>query len=68
MKPTEDFISKFGLDENLLFKVKNIHYFDSTRKRMSVVVQMNEETDKYKFLIKGAPEIILDMCKKENIP
>ena len=38
-------------------------FFDSTRKRMSVVV--NDVTDSsYKLFMKGAPEIVLDLCNR----
>ncbi|MHA1734484.1 MAG: cation-translocating P-type ATPase [Promethearchaeota archaeon] len=41
-------------------------FFDSTRKRMSVVVQ-NTKENRLEAYMKGAPEIILDLCDKVMI-
>lgn len=38
-------------------------FFDSTRKRMSVVV-LNDDTGKYETYTKGAPEIVLGLCNR----
>lgn len=39
------------------------YFFDSTRKRMSVVVK-NLETEKEHLYMKGAPEIVLNLCDR----
>jgi len=39
------------------------YFFDSTRKRMSVVVE-NKETEKEVLHMKGAPEIVLKLCDR----
>lgn len=63
--PTEAAIFSFSMKSGLSFElIKNIKRieeipFDSERKRMSVIVEINGE--KYAY-VKGAPDVILDLC------
>ena len=57
---------KFGItyqEENNYRKIVELP-FDSTRKRMSMVIE-NESKDRY-LIVKGAPDIILPRCRYER--
>ncbi|MGB9809725.1 MAG: cation-translocating P-type ATPase, partial [Caldanaerobacter sp.] len=63
--PTEaaifSFSLKLGISQDFLNKIKRIEEipFDSERKRMTVIVEINGE--KYAYT-KGAPDVILELC------
>ncbi|MBD3253819.1 MAG: calcium-translocating P-type ATPase, SERCA-type [Candidatus Lokiarchaeota archaeon] len=57
---------KLGLNKkeiNKRYDRKVEFFFDSTRKRMSVVVEDNSDTSD-KLYMKGAPEIVLNLCNR----
>jgi Ca2+-transporting ATPase len=46
------------------YSIEYIFPFDSDRKRMSVIVK-NKETGKYRIMVKGALDILVDLCTKQ---
>ncbi|CAG9316904.1 unnamed protein product [Blepharisma stoltei] len=54
-------------EENLSVAILHIFYFTSKRKRMGVIVK-NPENNQFEFYMKGAPEMVLERCRKSSIP
>ncbi|CAG9313570.1 unnamed protein product [Blepharisma stoltei] len=54
-------------EENYDTAILHIFYFTSKRKRMGVIVK-NLQNDNFEFYMKGAPEIVLERCRKSSIP
>ncbi|MBN1329741.1 MAG: cation-translocating P-type ATPase [Candidatus Heimdallarchaeota archaeon] len=49
---------------NKLWSTEYIFPFDSDRKRMSVIAK-NKETDKYQIMVKGATDILINLCTNQ---
>lgn len=68
IKPKKEFLEKFGLDKNFTYEIEKYFHFDHDTKRMSVIIPHPKEKNKFIFLLKGAPEVVKNLCKKETIP
>ncbi|KAF7824633.1 putative calcium-transporting ATPase 11, plasma membrane-type [Senna tora] len=69
--PTEKALLEFGLPfggnseaYNEKYKIVKIEPFNSIRKKMSVLVALPGDSNRYRAFCKGASEIVLEMCDK----
>ena len=68
IKPSKEFIKKFGLSDDFEYEILKIFHFDHGKKMMSVIIENPLKKGKYIYLAKGAPEVMKNLCKPETIP
>ena len=66
--PNDEFTKKYSINKDHYYTIKRYMHFDSTRRRMSVVVNNPIDTQKYLVFMKGAPEVVADQCIQASIP
>ena len=68
IKPKQEFLEKFGLDSDFKYEIKKYFHFDHDTKRMSVIIPHPKDKNKFIFLLKGAPEVVKNLCSKNTLP
>ena len=66
--PDERFKEQFKENDEFHFNILRYIHFDSTRKLMSIIVNNNKESDKKFLYCKGAPEVLIKLCRKGTVP
>ena len=66
--PPEEFKELYSIEHDHLYNIKRYIHFDSTRRRMSIIINNPNKTSKYLVFMKGAPEVVPDHCRQDSLP